>query len=354
MGWINRPEALLKRLAAWFVELLVISGLTGCLPLSAAALGINSRSIQLSSNTPGATATYTVSFTITTPDTIGSLDMLFCSNSPLPDDVCDVPLGLDLSNSVLSSQAGITDFTSYVVSSNELLLSRTPSTITPPLPVTLIFNNVVNPSSIGPYYARLAAYSTTNGSGPSVDFGGLALAITNFLEINSYVPPYLTFCSGLVISSYDCTTASGDYLNFSGLSSAHSSQADSQLLIATNAGNGYVIQVYGTTMISGNNIIPAISSPDSSRPGTSQFGINLVANSVPAIGSNPDGPGNGLPTPGYYQPNKYQFVSNDVIADSLNTENYRRYTVSYLINVSSSQPPGVYVSTLTYVAAGSF
>ena len=347
-GW---PQSIGRK--PW-VCLLVVCVLVGCMSLSAAALGIKSRSIQLSTNTPGATATYTISFTITTPDTMGSLDVLFCSNSPIAGDLCDVPLGLDVRSSVLSSQTGITDFTSFPVSSNELLLSRTPSAITPPQPVTLTFTNTVNPSSAGPYYTRLAAYATTNGSGPSVDFGGLAFVITSLLTINSYVPPYLTFCSGIVISSYDCSTATGDYINFGGLSSAHSRQADSQLLIATNAGNGYVIQVYGTTMTSGNDIIPAISAPAGSKPGNSQFGINLVANSVPAIGANPDGPGSGLPTSGYSQPNKYQFVSNDVIANTSNTEDYRRYTVSYLVNVSNSQPPGIYVSTVTYVAAGSF
>ena len=352
-GSIN-SKPLIDRIAAWLIALLIAGVLTCGVPLSAAALGINSRSIQFSNNTPGATATYTISFTVTTPDTIGSLAVLFCSNSPLLDDACDVPLGLDATNSTLSSQTGINDFTSFVESSNTLILSRTPSPITPPLPVTLAFNNMVNPSLAGPYYARLVAYSTTNGTGPSVDFGGLAFVITNGLAINSYVPPYITFCSGTVISTYDCSAASGNYINFGELSSSHSNQGDSQLLIATNAGNGYAIQVFGTVMTAGNNIIPAISSPAGSKPGTSQFGINLAANSVPAIGSNPNGPGSGLPTSNYYQPNKFQFVNNDVIAASPVSEDYRRYTISYLVNASNQQPPGIYVSTLTYVAAGSF
>jgi hypothetical protein len=356
-GWaqsINRKLLLSNRIAVRLISLLIVGVLIGCLPASVAALGIKSRSIQLFNNEPSATTTYKISFTIVTPDTMGSLDVLFCANSPISGDTCDVPLGLDISNAVLSSQTGLTDFSSFPVSSNELLLSRTSSTITPPLPVTLTFNNMVNPSSIGPYYVRLAAYATTNGTGPSVDFGGLAFAITNELEINSYVPPYLTFCAGVVISTYNCSTASGDYINFGELNPSHSSQADSQLLIATNAGNGYVIQIYGTTMTAGNAIIPALSSLDSSKPGTSQFGLNLTANSVPTIGAAPDGPGSGLPTLGYNQSNKFQFVSNDVIANSSNTEDYRRYTVSYLVNVSKSQPPGIYVSTVTYVAAGSF
>ena len=347
-------KLLSRRVAVRLACLLVVSALVSFVPLSVAALGIKSRSIQLFGNAPGTTTTYKIAFTVATSDTIGSLDILFCSNSPIAGDSCDVPLGLDASSSSLVSQTGITDFTSFPVSSNELLLSHTPATVTPPLAVTLTFDNVVNPSAAGPYYARLTAYATTNGTGSSVDFGGLAFVINNLLTINSYVPPYLTFCAGVVISAYNCGAASGDYINFGALSPAHSSQADSQLLVATNAENGYVIQVYGTTMTSGNDVIPAIGSLAGSRPGTSQFGINLAANSVPAVGAAPGGPGSGLATASYSHPNQFQFVNNDVIAKSLNTEDYRRYTVSYLVNVSSSQPPGIYASTLTYVAAGSF
>jgi hypothetical protein len=326
-----------------------------CLTLQAQAdNGLNNRSLQLLNDAPSATTTYIVSFTISTNSTIGSLDLLFCSNDPLPQDNCTIPAGLDVTNAQLSSQSGLTDFTFFANATNELVFSRTPSLITPPLTVTLTLTNIINPSSIGPYYARLGAYSSTNASGSTVDFGGLAFAIVNNLQINSIVPPYLTFCSGITITNFDCSTASGDYLNFGDLSSAHSSQTDSQLLVATNAPNGYGIQVYGTTMTSGNNIIPAMTNDATSQPGSSQFGINLRANTVPVIGNDPIGPGSGEPTSAYNDPNHYQFVSNDSIVSSLSADNYRQYTASYVVNTSSTQPPGIYVSTLTYVCVGSF
>jgi hypothetical protein len=126
------------------------------------------------------------------------------------------------------------------------------------------------------------------------------------------------------------------------------------MLLATNAANGYIIQVYGSTMTSGNNIINALASNAGSHPGSSQFGINLRANSVPPVGGDPTGPGIGQPAAGYNIPNSFRFVPDDIVASSVAPDDWRKYTASYLVNVPSDQPPGVYASTVTYVAAGSF
>ncbi|HET7827693.1 MAG TPA: hypothetical protein VFK97_02395, partial [Candidatus Saccharimonadales bacterium] len=123
---------------------------------------------------------------------------------------------------------------------------------------------------------------------------------------------------------------------------------------ATNAGNGYSIYMQGTTLTSGNDVIDALSSPSIATAGTNQFGLNLRSNLLPAVGQDPAGPGTGLPTTDYNQPDRYKFVSGDVIASSSTTEDYRRYTVSYIADAGKTQPPGVYVSTITYVAVGNF
>ena len=193
-----------------------------------------------------------------------------------------------------------------------------------------------------------------NASGTAVDFGGLAFAIASNLQISSYVPPYLDFCEGVTITSFNCASASGSYINFGDFNANRSSQASSQMLVATNAANGYVIQVAGTTMTSGNNIVNALTTDTSSHPGTSQFGINLRANNFPLIGADPSGPGLGYAASGYNNPDNFKFISDDVVASSPVADDYRRYTVSYLVNIPSDQPVGVYDSTLTYVCAGSF
>jgi hypothetical protein len=351
----RKPSLARLRYGLFASLLLILTILPACfLVIPVQATGLNNRSWQLLNDAPGVTTDYTASFTIANSSTIGSLGILLCSNSPLEGDNCTLPAGLDVTNAQLSSQSGITDFSLFIAATNSMILSRSPSFITAPLTVTLTFHNIVNPSSAGSYYVRIAAYSSTNETGASVDYGGLAFAITNNLQLSSVVPPYLTFCAGITINDFDCLSANGDYINFGNLSSAHSSQASSQLLVATNAPNGYVIQTYGTTMTSGNNIIPAMTNDATSRPGTSQFGINLRANTVPPIGNDPTGPGAGEPALAYNDPNHYQFVSNDTVVSSLTADNFRKYTVSYIVNASNNQPPGVYASTVTYVCAGSF
>jgi hypothetical protein len=324
------------------------------MPALAGATGLSSRTLQLFNSEPGQATDYNFSFTISNNATVGSLGILFCSNDPVEDDPCTLPSGLDDSNAQLTAQTGITDFNLFVAASNSLVLSRTPSAITAPLNITLNLHNIINPTVPGPYYVRLAVYSSSNATGSSVDFGGLAFAATSNVQISSVVPPYLTFCSGLVISNFNCASAAGDYIDLGNLSSSRSSQASSQLLVATNAPNGYMMQVYGTTMTSGNNTINPIIDNSGSRPGSQQFGINLRANTIPVVGADPAGPGSGQPVGAYANPNRFQFISNDVIADSPNADDYRKYTVSYLVNTAAGQPPGVYASTLTYVAAGSF
>jgi hypothetical protein len=318
------------------------------------AAGLSNRSLRLDDIRAASTTDYTLTFTVDSASTLGSLKIMVCNNSPIDTDPCDLPSSLDFTNATLASQTGLTDFSLFVAATNQLVLSRTPTVIAAPMTISLVFHNVVNPSPPGSYYMRLSTYASNNATGPETNFGGLAFGITNNLQISSYVPPYLIFCAGVTIPAFDCASASGDYVNFGGLNSSRSDQAASQLMVATNAGNGYVIQVYGTTMTSGNNVIPAITNGAGSQPGTSQFGLNLRANTSPAIGADPTGPGSGQPTANYNNPNHFQFVSSDTIVNSITADNFRKYTVSYLLNASPSQPGGVYVSTLTYVCAGSF
>ncbi|MGH7240638.1 MAG: hypothetical protein ACREHG_11380, partial [Candidatus Saccharimonadales bacterium] len=44
---------------------------------------LTDRSLYVQNNTPGAASLYTVTFTISVYSTLGSIEMLFCSNSPL-------------------------------------------------------------------------------------------------------------------------------------------------------------------------------------------------------------------------------------------------------------------------------
>jgi hypothetical protein len=312
------------------------------------------RSLELGTAEASKTTTYTLGFTTEQQETLGSIRLQICANDPIIGDACDPPDGFDMSSAQLVSQVGTpNDYTITSRSANELLLSHPPAQADIGA-FEFTLSGITNPSAAGTYYGRLLTYPTQDGSGQDTDHGGLAMSITSNLQISATVPPYLYFCSGLTISGTDCTTAQGNYINLGELSTKAASAAQSQMVAGTNADTGYTITMGGTTMTSGNNVIPGLVTPNVSRPGTSQFGLNLVGNQDPLIGQNPAGGGSGQPTSAYDQSGRYQFVDNDVIAQVSQPDLPRKYTVSYIVNIAANQAPGIYVSTLTYVAAAKF
>ena len=110
----------------------------------------------------------------------------------------------------------------------------------------------------------------------------------------------------------------------------------------------------GQTLTAGNEIITPLATSTASNPGTSQFGINLVSNSSPSVGANVGGPGVGRATANYRVQNRYRFVNGERVAFAPLPAAFNRYTVSYVVNVSEDQAPGVYSSTITYTAIASF
>lgn len=349
-----RLRAVASHIVPRIIALLTLAALLITLIGSSQADKLVSRSLYIDNELPSASANYKISFTIPTTGVVGSVKLLFCSNDPIELDSCTVPGGLDVSGATLVLQNGLIDMSVQSSTSNSMVLTRPPTVVVAPLTVVFSLRGVVNPSSIGSYYLRVSTYTSTDASGSSVDFGGLAFPIVNSLSLSTRVPPYLTFCSGVTIAAFDCSQATGDYLKLGNVSAATSSSASSQFMVATNAGNGYNVQVSGTTLTSGNNTIPALAVPDVSRPGSSQFGINLRANTDPAVGADPVGPGQGTVLAPYSTPDHFVYKSSDSIAGSPNAEDYRKFTVSYLVNVSTGQAAGVYSSTITYVCTPNF
>ena len=313
------------------------------------------RSLLLSDSTASATANYVLSFTLPAPENLGSIQLQICSNSPLLTDVCNPPAGFNISGASLTGQNGETGFSIYApgTNANTIVLTR-PASLAAAVPVSYSFGSVVNPSSVGTFYGRLQTFATSDASGPANDSSGLAMSTADVININTTIPPYLLFCSGITIGGFDCNTASGNYINFGNLMSGVTSSADSQIVTATNAGSGYTINVNGPTMTSGNNVINNIPVRDVSRPGTSQFGINLEANTSPSVGAAPIGPGAADPTADYASPNFYKYLPGDTIATASGVVDYRKFTISYILNIPKGQTPGVYVSTLTYVCLANF
>lgn len=318
------------------------------------AAQLPNRSVILTNSAPSGISSYVFSFDLASSSDIGSIQFQFCANTPIIGMVCDVPAGFDASAAVLTAQSGELGFTIKPgTDPNVLILTRTATAPTPG-PVQYDFDNIVNPSTAGSYYVRIQTFQTEDVSGPNTDYGGLAFAITTSVQVKTIVPPFLLFCSGVTISGTDCSTASGNYINFGELSSNVAKTGSTQMVVATNAKDGYTVQMNGTTMLAGNKTIPALVADDVSRPGTSQFGVNLRRNADPSVGANPSGPGSGTATADYAIANRYRFVSGEHIASAPAPDLYRKYTVTYLVNVAKDQPPGIYASTITYICLASF
>lgn len=338
------------------VLLLVVPLATGLFQAIAQAqyATITERSLKLSNSQPSAVADYEVSFIAQAVPQLGSIRIEFCSNTALFEVTCNAPTGFDASAAVLATQTGDTGFSIHPSSTaSTLILTRTPGPTTG-LMSAYTFSNIVNASTADSQYARYSTYPTDDATGPMQDRGGIAYALNPAFGVSTEVPPHIEFCLAETIVSANCSIASGNYASMGDFSTVSARTGQTQMVIATNAANGYTIRINGNTIASGTNIIPALSSPTFSAPGNSQFGINLRANSDPSFGQDPTGPGSGLPAADYNIPNRFVFRPGDIIASKNTTEDYRKYTVTYLVNISRNQPPGIYAGTYTYVALGNF
>lgn len=311
------------------------------------------RSLTLSSNEPGVTTKYTVSFKYTTPAVVGSVDMLFCID-PIPYHPCDPPAGLNVANAVLSSQTGETGFSISTRTSNHLVLTRSPA-MTGPGQSTYEFTGIVNPTYQGhSFVIRMTSHASTDASGPFINGGGVLTQARSAIELAAQVPPMLVYCMGQRVE-LNCTEAEGFYSDMGTLAPNQTLTAESQIAVGTNASSGFAITVNGLPMSAGTNEITPLSRPTPSAPGNNQFGINLMDNSSPDVGEIPDGEWfNGVPTADYGQTNRFTYRDGDLIATSPDVSLMRRFTISYIVNTSPNLPAGVYTTTLTYVASGRF
>lgn len=314
------------------------------------------RQLLISSSASDATNVhYVLSFDILTPGTLGSIEAEFCQNDPFIGTPCTAPPGFNIGGSTLDSQSGTGDFTIDTGNSNayKLVLTRTPSAVGA-LSFSFTFSGVHNPTPPGSYYIRLQTFASNDATGPNTDKGGVAFSIVDQVIVTTEVPPIITFCTALVITSEDCSDTTGDTIDYGLFASTSTSAASSQFVVGTNAPYGYSVTVAGTTLTAGNDIIPAMATAGPSQIGVSQFGINLTKNTLPDVGADPDGPGVGVVSDDYDNPNIFLFHSGDLVASHNDSENFRKYTVSYITNVSKAQPPGVYATTISYICLGNF
>jgi hypothetical protein len=334
---------------------LVISAATllTALPAAAAPL-ITFRSVQISSALPGANISETFGFNLRSTSLVGSISFEHCSNSPQRLDPCTAPAGYDATAGNLTAQTNNTGFSIDTVNStaNRIIITRVPANGVLGN-TTYGFTNITNTTTSGQtVYVRIATYASTDATGPVTDEGAMAYAVQGGFSVGAYVPPFLIFCAAITVGS-QCGTVSGALISFGELSTAVPRTATSQFSGATNDFSGYSVFIDGHTMTAGNLVIPAMSG-SGSVPGTSQFGFNLRANTVPAVGANQTGAGSSAIAANYNVPNSYRMSTGDLLTSSPISTDFNVTTVSYVVNIAPSQQPGYYATTLTFIATASF
>lgn len=344
-------EKVFLRARYWLMAVIVICAI---LPARAHvdAAALTNKSVTLSDSTQSAVVSSIFRFTLPSYADIGSIEFEYCDNTPFPGTACTAPAGLSVAGAELSAQTGETGFMLDTPTANKLVISR-PSVAGTTIPVSYTFDNIINPSEPNlPVYVRISTFTSENAAGARGDTGAVVFSTSRNITVSGYVPPYLIFCVGVTVET-NCSSSSGNLLNFGELNTGQTRALTSQYSGSTNDPGGYTTTLSGVTMTSGNNIIPPMTTQDVSRAGVGQFGMNLRANSSLGIGSDPSGPGSSAPATPFDAPNRYTF-QNGIISGSSIATDYKKFTASYIVNVASRQRPGIYSTTLTYIATAAF
>ena len=339
------PEELVAMLVAVFLLAAPVSATTR----------FQERGLYMNSAVPGVTTSYTLSLKYMSPEQVGSVDLLFCYN-PIPYEPCVTPVGLDVSAATLVDQSGETGFAISSQSTNHLVLTRSPSMIVSGVSSSYKFDGIVNPTDTSQAFSiRLRSHGSTDATGAQIDFGSVRGQVTREIMLETQVPPMLIFCLAQQVAD-DCQGTNDTYYSDMGeLSPQSTLTAQSQMAVGTNATAGFAITANGDSLAAGTNTIDGLPIPTESRQGSNQFGINLVENTAPQVGNNPEGTWvNAVPAADYSVPNRYKYVSGDLVAYSPNVSLMKKFTVSYIVNSSENLRAGVYTTTITYVASGRF
>jgi hypothetical protein len=157
-------------------------------------------------------------------------------------------------------------------------------------------------------------------------------------------------------------SVSGTAIALGGLDPTAVKYGTSSFSVRTYLASGYAVIIDGSsprTIAGAGHVLAPMSSADISRPGTEQFGINLVANTTPGVGSNPQQiPDStfsfGAAASGYNTANNFKYVAGNTIASSSKSSGLTTYTMSVIENISTNTPPGIYNGSLVVIATPTF
>jgi hypothetical protein len=356
----------------------------------------------------GAKANHKFDFTMgTSGATVRSIALQYC-DTPLFGTTCTPPTGLDASTiTSIAAQSGFTGtaatldtatvantggiFTtspcsgSVTYRQNCILVTRSGATNFSGTPaLNLAFGQtgggntdwIKNPTAVGTFYVRITAFSDATYT-TVVDEAAVAASITTGIDITAKVQEKLNFSVAAAKNQNPGTSCapltgpgaislgSGGVLDTSTAYDEHS-----YWRLSTNAANGTSVLYSGDTLktASGTNSISAVSSAGAiSAPGTSQFGLGLDSADTAQFGhsltnmtaTSPYGAANGAINGTFIASFAFNVASMTTpveIASAAQgtTVSCDTGSVRYLANVSPVTKPGVYKTTINYIATPTF
>jgi hypothetical protein len=375
--------------------------LPGVVPQTALAYGLpTNRAIMMSNSAVSATNTiYTLSFATDQEGANLAMEGLvvdFCgagvNDSPIIGDTnCTGPTGLNtnFATLVLANQTGITGWSVDTTNStaSKLVLTRTSSVVNTATAFSIDLgtaaNGITNPSSLGTFYARVLTFTTAAGAqqyvsndidngGANVvnDAGGIALSTANQITIQSKVQERLTFCiyttgvgcPGSISSPTLLGDANGVLDPGIAYTTATSTNGNPKFGLASNAAGNVVINMKGGTLKRTVGCADGTGQPCSINPiggtatastvSTEQFGVRLTG-----LG------GNITATTPYDDGANYAFDDNnttgtqstygDQIA-SMVASAEQQGQMQFVGNISNTTESGIYTTTLTFIATGTY
>jgi hypothetical protein len=144
--------------------------------------------------------------------------------------------------------------------------------------------------------------------------------------------------------------ANGGSTSFGTLTTAAAATASVGVDVRAYEISGYTIQFAGAAPSQGEHQLDTPSTPTASQPGTEQFGINLVSNTFPTVGANPEQVPDstfsfGQAATGYNTPDDFQYSDGAIVAQSDSSSGETDYTISMIINISDATPAGQYTGS---------
>jgi hypothetical protein len=312
-------------------------------PNIASAAQITPRKVTLGSSVPSALTTYTFNFTVPQTTVIKSVSFTGCTTAS---GTCTPAAGFANPNaSALASQpTNLGDAAGWAVdttSTGVLKLNKSGDVAAPTGSQTVAFSNVLNPSALNStFFIRIATFSDaayTNG----IDSGVVATSTAGQITVTASVDETLIFTLATA------TVAMGT------LTTSSTGIGTSAMTVGTNGSTGYSVVYTGNTLKSGTNSITAMTGA-ASLQNNSQFGINLMSNTTPAVGVGVSGTGSGTASAGYGTANSFKFNTGDTVATATVPTNTNVFTTSYIANINAVQAAGAYSTVITYTATANF